>query len=274
MSSALDPEAVASAATATWPRWRDLAGARALPRERARAPRGVARNGVRRVGATAVMAFLGDVRCVLGWGGVRETAPVEEILWLSATLPSAISCERNRIFARHCSIAPRTRAARDMASTSSLRPVITTASVDRRGVVPRPARITAAPKLVGALASIALVAAQQPTALAEGDDVGAGGGDRGSDGGGAVAKAVTATPLECANDPSCAAERSDLLAAGAYAPGVDVVGDVDDDPDAAVRRAICPRNPTADVCRSMKDRKKVNDSKCRIPVGLGCAMWK
>ena len=49
---------------------------------------------------------------------------------------------------------------------------------------------------------------------------------------------------------------------------------VDDDPDAAVRRAICPRNPTADVCRSMKDRKKVNDSKCRIPVGLGCAMWK
>ena len=49
---------------------------------------------------------------------------------------------------------------------------------------------------------------------------------------------------------------------------------VDDDPDAAVRRAICPRNPTADVCRSMKDRKKVNDSKCTIPVGLGCAMWK
>ena len=161
-----------------------------------------------------------------------------------------------------------------MASTSSLRPVITTASVDRRGVVPRPARITAAPKLVGALASIALVAAQQPTALAEGDDVGAWGGGRGSDGGGAVAKAVTATPLECANDPSCAAERSDLLAAGAYAPGVDVVIDVDDDPDAAVRRAICPRNPTADVCRSMKDRKKVNDSRCRIPVGLGCAMWK
>ena len=53
-----------------------------------------------------------------------------------------------------------------------------------------------------------------------------------------VAKAMTATPLECANDPSCAAERSDLLAAGAYAPGVDVVDDVDDDPDAAVRRAI------------------------------------
>lgn len=93
------------------------------------------------------------------------------------------------------------------------------------------------------------------------------------DGGGAVAKAVTATPLECANDPSCAVERSDLLAAGAYvAPGVDIVDE--EDPDAAVRRAICPRNPTADVCRSMKDRKKVNDSKCRIPVGLGCAMWK
>ena len=75
-SRALDPEAVASAATATWPRWRDLAGARALPRERARAPRGVARNGARRVGATAAMAFLGDV---LGWGGVRETAPGENI---------------------------------------------------------------------------------------------------------------------------------------------------------------------------------------------------
>lgn len=159
-----------------------------------------------------------------------------------------------------------------MASTSSLRPVITTASVDRRGVAPRPARITAAPKLVGALASIALVAAQ-PMALAGGDEVGAGGGGRGLDGGGAVAKAVTATPLECANDPSCAVERSDLLAAGAYvAPGVDIVDE--EDPDAAVRRAICPRNPTADVCRSMKDRKKVNDSKCRIPVGLGCAMWK
>ena len=110
-------------------------------------------------------------------------------------------------------------------------------------------------------------------ALAGADEEGAGGGGRGGlDGGGAVAKAVTATPLECANDPSCATERSDLLAAGAYAPSVDTA--VDDDPDAAVRRAICPRNPTADVCRSMKDRKKVNDSKCRIPVGLGCAMWK
>ena len=121
-------------------------------------------------------------------------------------------------------------------------------------------------------------------ALAGADEVGAGGGGRGGlDGGGAVAKAVTATPLECANDPSCAVERSGLLAAGAYvAPGVDVVYgrngqnvvDEEEDPDAAVRRAICPRNPTADVCRSMKDRKKVNDSKCRIPVGLGCAMWK
>ena len=93
--------------------------------------------------------------------------------------------------------------------------------------------------------------------------MGAWGGGRGSDGGGAVAKAVTATPLECANDPSCAAERSDLLAAGAYAPGVDVVDDVDDDPDAAVRRAICPRNPTADVCRSTvyaPSRRSLNGS--------------
>jgi len=85
-----------------------------------------------------------------------------------------------------------------------------------------------------------------------------------------VSKAVTATPLECASDPSCAAERSNLLAAGAYAPPIDVV----EDEDEAVRRAICPRNPTADVCRSKKDRMKVNDSKCKIPIGLGCAMWK
>ena len=210
--------------------------------------------------------------CVLGWGGVCETARVEEILWLSATLPHFSSAEPN-LRPALLNRAP-TCVARDMASTSSLRPVITTASVDRRGVVPRPARITAAPKLVGALASIALVAAQ-PTALAGGDEVGTGGGGRGLggrdlDGGaGAVAKAVTATPLECANDPSCATERSDLLAAGAYAPSVDTLSTTP--PRRGETRDLSAQSH-ADVCRSMKDRKKVNDSKCRIPVGLGCAM--
>lgn len=154
-----------------------------------------------------------------------------------------------------------------MASTSiAFRPVVVacTARLDQsRAVAPRPARIITrgVPKatLIGTLASVALLAAHHPPmALAE-DTEPAG-----------VSKAVTATPLECASDPSCAAERSNLLAAGAYAPPIDVV----EDEDEAVRRAICPRNPTADVCRSKKDRMKVNDSKCKIPIGLGCAMWK
>ena len=151
-----------------------------------------------------------------------------------------------------------------MASTSiAFRPVVVacTARLDQsRAVAPRPARIITrgVPTLIGTLASVALLAAHPPMALAE-DTESAG-----------VPKAVTATPLECASDPTCAAERSNLLAAGAYAPPIDVVVDEDE----AVRRAICPRNPTADICRSKKDRMKVNDSKCKIPIGLGCAMWK
>ena len=153
-----------------------------------------------------------------------------------------------------------------MASTSiAFRPVVVacTARLDQsRAVAPRPARIITrgVPKatLIGTLASVALLAAHPPMAFAEDTELAG------------VAKAVTATPLECASDPSCAAERSNLLAAGAYAPPIDVV----EDEDEAVRRAICPRNPTADVCRSKKDRMKVNDSKCKIPIGLGCAMWK
>ena len=151
-----------------------------------------------------------------------------------------------------------------MASTSiAFRPVVVACTATRdqsRAVAPRPARIITrgVPTLIGTLASVALLAAHPPMALAE-DTESAG-----------VAKAVTATPLECASDPTCAAERSNLLAAGAYAPPIDVV----EDEDEAVRRAICPRNPTADVCRSKKDRMKVNDSKCKIPIGLGCAMWK
>ena len=154
-----------------------------------------------------------------------------------------------------------------MASTSiAFLPVVVacTARLDQsRAVAPRSARTITrcVPKatLIGTLASVALLAAHHPPmALAE-DTEPAG-----------VAKAVTATPLECASDPTCAAERSNLLAAGAYAPPIDVV----EDEDEAVRRAICPRNPTADICRSKKDRMKVNDSKCKIPIGLGCAMWK
>jgi hypothetical protein len=153
-----------------------------------------------------------------------------------------------------------------MASTSiAFRPVVVacTARLDQsRAVAPRPARImTTVPKakLIGTLASVALLAAHHPPMAFAEDTEPAG-----------VSKAVTATLLECASDPTCAAERSNLLAAGAYAPPIDVV----EDEDEAVRRAICPRNPTADVCRSKKDRMKVNDSKCKIPIGLGCAMWK
>jgi len=153
-----------------------------------------------------------------------------------------------------------------MASTSiAFRPVVVACMATRdqsRAVAPRPARIITrgVPKatLIGTLASVALLAAHPPMAFAEDTELAG------------VAKAVTATPLECASDPSCAAERSNLLAAGAYAPPIDVV----EDEDEAVRRAICPRNPTADICRSKKDRMKVNDSKCKIPIGLGCAMWK
>ena len=120
-----------------------------------------------------------------------------------------------------------------MASTSiAFRPVVVacTATTDQsRAVAPRPARIITrgVPKatLIGTLASVALLAAHHPPmALAE-DTEPAG-----------VSKAVTATPLECASDPTCAAERSNLLAAGAYAPPIDVV----EDEDEAVRRAICP----------------------------------
>ncbi len=47
-----------------------------------------------------------------------------------------------------------------------------------------------------------------------------------------------------------------------------------EDPDGALRRAIRPRKPTADVCRSLRDRKKTNDSKCAFAVGMACVVWK
>lgn len=87
-----------------------------------------------------------------------------------------------------------------------------------------------------------------------------------------AATAAVASPLECASDPSCVVARDASLAGGgSYAPPTEFV---EEDPDGALRRAICPRNPTADICRSVKDRKKINDSPCLIPIGLACAMWK
>jgi hypothetical protein len=79
------------------------------------------------------------------------------------------------------------------------------------------------------------------------------------------------SPLECAADPACVAERDAALAVGSYAAPTEYV---DEDPDGALRRAICPRNPTADVCRSVKDRKKVNDSPCKVPILNACLVWK
>ena len=79
------------------------------------------------------------------------------------------------------------------------------------------------------------------------------------------------SPLECAADPACVNERGALVSSGAYVPPTEYS---EEDPDGALRRSICPRNPTADICRSVKDRNKVNDSKCKIPIGLGCALWK
>lgn len=86
-----------------------------------------------------------------------------------------------------------------------------------------------------------------------------------------TAEAVSASPLECASDPACVKERSALMASGSYLPPTEFT---EEDPDGALRRSICPRNPTADICKSIKDRRKVNDSPCLIPIGLGCAMWK
>ena len=82
---------------------------------------------------------------------------------------------------------------------------------------------------------------------------------------------AAASPLECAGDPSCAALRDATLGAGAYAPPSEYA---EDDPDGDLRRAICPRNPTADICRSQRDRKKQNDSPCKVPLLNACLVWK
>ena len=82
---------------------------------------------------------------------------------------------------------------------------------------------------------------------------------------------AAASPLECAGDPSCAALRDARLGTGAYAPPSEYA---EDDPDGDLRRAICPRNPTADICRSQRDRKKQNDSPCKVPLLNACLVWK
>ena len=79
------------------------------------------------------------------------------------------------------------------------------------------------------------------------------------------------SPLECAGDPSCAPARDAALSAGAYAPPTEYA---EEDPDGDLRRAICPRNPTADICRSQRDRKRQNDSPCKVPLLNACLVWK
>jgi hypothetical protein len=82
----------------------------------------------------------------------------------------------------------------------------------------------------------------------------------------------TENPLSCAGDPSCASARdAALVAGGEYAPPAEYA---EDDPDGALRRAICPRNPTADICRSQRDRKRQNDSPCKVPLLNACLVWK
>ena len=83
---------------------------------------------------------------------------------------------------------------------------------------------------------------------------------------------LTENPLSCAGDPSCASARdAALVAGGEYAPPAEYA---EDDPDGALRRAICPRNPTADICRSQRDRKRQNDSPCKVPLLNACLVWK
>ena len=62
-----------------------------------------------------------------------------------------------------------------------------------------------------------------------------------------------------------------LVAGGEYAPPAEYA---EDDPDGALRRAICARNPTADICRSQRDRKRQNDSPCKVPLLNACLVWK
>ena len=82
--------------------------------------------------------------------------------------------------------------------------------------------------------------------------------------------AVASLQLEPEPHPMAARDAA-LVAGGEYAPPAEYA---EDDPDGALRRAICPRNPTADVCRSQRDRKRQNDSPCKVPLLNACLVWK
>lgn len=123
--------------------------------------------------------------------------------------------------------------------------------------------------LAAAAASVSSLLASSPAADAEADAEGD--ADDEPSASSTTVDAATASLLECASDPACVNERNALMAGGSYSPSTEYT---EDDPDGALRRSICPRNPTADICKSVKDRRKVNDSPCLIPIGLGCALWK
>lgn len=89
----------------------------------------------------------------------------------------------------------------------------------------------------------------------------------------------TQSPLACASDPTCVSTRNELISAGVLGVQVTPANETknrkeEEDPDAALRTAICPRNPTADVCRSRKDRDKVNGSPCKVPLLNACLVWR
>lgn len=88
----------------------------------------------------------------------------------------------------------------------------------------------------------------------------------------------TQSPLACASDPTCVSTRNELISAGVLGvqvtPANETKNKKEEDPDAVLRTAICPRNPTADVCRSRKDRDKVNGSPCKVPLLNACLVWR
>jgi len=137
------------------------------------------------------------------------------------------------------------------------------AGVRRGGVVARVPGSAGLASAIVAAAAASAVALSAPAALAEESAVTSVVSNR-SD--------TTENPLSCAGDPSCASARdAALVAGGEYAPPAEYA---EDDPDGALRRAICPRNPTADICRSQRDRKRQNDSPCKVPLLNACLVWK
>ena len=132
------------------------------------------------------------------------------------------------------------------------------AGVRRGGVVARVPGSAGLASAIVAAAAASAVALSAPAALAEESAV--------------TYLVTTENPLSCAGDPSCASAcDAALVAGGEYAPPAEYA---EDDPDGALRRAICPRNPTADICRSQRDRKRQNDSPCKVPLLNACLVWK